>query len=403
MRIPGFHVQPLLHIDGIHAFYLNGMVKSLVSSFIGIFTPVYLYRLGMVQWNDYRLAISFVAGYYLLVRLVLFISAIPISRIIESLGFRRSIVVSLLAEVLMVIFILLSTRAIWIAAAAAVAFGLHIGFYWIARNSAISQDGARKHVGKQLGNLMTLENAAVLVGPLAAGLIIEKWGFFWIYAGAAFLLILSVFPLWYMPHHTHKNGVSLYGFRMWLANRRYSHLAVGMAGRSVDDHAIAILWPLAIFTMGIHASVLGAIYSSVAVVSLATRFTLGRLFDSWHSKKDFTDEVIYAFASVITSVVWLVRMFVSSAAGILLLDIGGGVFGTAYGGIYNNYAQLGGMRMGSIAYWVYAEMVYSASAVGLMAAVIAGVWFGVWREAAFVLASVWVLVSLVMARESNLK
>ena len=46
---------------------------------------------------------------------------------------------------------------------------------------------------------------------------------------------------------------------------------------------------------------------------------------------------------------------------------------------------------------------YSIMTIGLFTAVGVGVGLGVWKEVFMILASFWVLISIVMARESNLK
>lgn len=397
------HRHPGYLTDGMHALYLNGMLRSLVFALVGIFTPVYVYQRVLMTWNSQVYAIMAVGSFYLVTRLVVLVAAIPVSRIIEKIGFRRSITISVALLAGYLSMLLLGNAQIGYLLIAPLCGGLYLPFYWIARSSVIAQDGEKRHVGVQLSRLGTIELTATLLGPLAAGLIIEKWGFEPLFGVALLILALSVIPLWWMSPHVHQNGASWRGFGRWIRDRRYFHIAVGVGGRAIDDYVMSILWPLMIFGMGIKTTVIGGIFSLVSLISLAVRMVSGQIFDKLHKRRDYRDEIVYAIAIVATSMVWVLRLFAKSVGAILWLDTGGSLFGTTYASLYGDYEVLGGMRMGAIAYWVYCEMVYSLMVVGLMVLVILGATIGIWRELVLITAAFWVLVSLVMARESNMK
>lgn len=384
-------------------FYINGMLRSLVFALVGIFTPVFLYKLGLEFWGEMRYGILMVCGYFVVIRLVTLLSVVPISWVIERIGFRKSIAVSLLILAVNLGSLLFADTYPSLVFLSAIAGGLNIPFYWVARSSAISQDGDRKRVGSQMGMMTTVEQITTLLGPLVAGLLIERWGFGALYGLALVILVVSFIPLIHMPPHVHKNGASWRGFLLWMRNGRYTHIGVGMGARAVDDYSISILWPLAIFVMGINTGVMGGIFTATAVVSLLTRMLSGKVFDRLRAKHDLSDEIVFSVSAVVNSMAWIIRLFVSSVGSILLLDMTGAVFGTVYSSFYIDYEQLGGERMGSIAYWVYGEMMYSMMTIGLFVVVGIGAWYGIWREMFMIMASFWVLVSIVMARESNMK
>lgn len=344
-----------------------------------------------------------VVEYYVLTRLVTLLTVVPIAKVIERIGFRKSIAISLIILVVNLGSLLFAGSYIWLVVLSAVAGGLNIPFYWVARNSAISQDSDKRHVGRQMGNMTSVEQVATLLGPLAAGLIIERWGFQALYGLAIIILVVSVVPLWGMAPHVHPNGASWGGFARWIRDRRYFHNGVGIGARAVDDYAINVLWPLAIFVMGVKMGVLGGIFTMVSVVALTVRLILSRVFDQLRAKRDWSDELLYAVSACVNSLTWIIRLFVGSVGSILMLDMSGAVFGTVYSSLYVDYEQLGGQRMGSIAYWVYGEMMYSIMTIGLFVAVGVGVSLSIWKEMFMILASFWVLVSIIMARESNMR
>ena len=64
--------------------------------------------------------------------------------------------------------------------------------------------------------------------------------------------------------------------------------------------------------------------------------------------------------------------------------------------------HLGGKRMGSIAYWVYMEIIYSLGAITVFGVMAVGIYFGIWKELVMGTIALWSLATIVMARESNL-
>jgi hypothetical protein len=286
---------------------------------------------------------------------------------------------------------------------AAILSGINIPLYWIARDSALSQDIEGKGMGRTISVIAALEQVAAMMGPFVAGFIVTAWGFTTLFVVAVCILVLSAIPLWWMPPHTHKNGVSLAGFVQWLKNGRYTHQAVGIAGSATQDYGLATFWPLALLLMGVELTTMGTIYSLVAVVALTIKLLAGKVFDTLHAKRGFADEIVFAVASVGSSIMWVVRLFLSSVGGVLVADAVGEIFQSIYYNFHSDYAHLGGKRMGSIAFWVYAEMIYSLAVIGIMGVMLVGVYWGVWKELTFATISVWVLASIVLGRESNLK
>ncbi len=375
-------------------FYLNALLRATVFALVGIFTPIYLYGIGGMGW---------VIGYYLVTRVTTLLCAIPVSHVIEQIGFRRSIGISVVLLLICYISLLGVGKGEWMWVMSAVAGGLNIPFYWIARSSAVSQDSQKEHVGVQMGWISGLEQLAGMLAPLAAGLMIERWGYVALYGLAIVLLGFSVLHLWALPPHTHRNGATWSGFGRWVSNRRYFHNAIGIGARAVDDYGLNVLWPVVIVGLGAKTGVVGGIFTLSAMVALGVKMTMGQVFDRLHSRRDMSDEWIYGISAIVGSMMWLVRMMVKSVGMVVGVDMVGAIFGTTYSSWYLAYEQLGGKRMGSMAYWVYGEMMYSILAIGLFGAVWVGWRIGVWEQVVMVMASLWVLVSIVMARESNMR
>lgn len=390
-------------IDGVHAFYVNGLLRSLFMSMTSIFLPLYIYTLGMKTWGNLQLSLLLIVAFYVLQRLVIVTIVFPLSKLIEKIGFRRSITLSIIFLIAHIIALLLAEKNIVWFWTSAVFEGIQVPLYWISRDSALSQDIDDKKMGSKMGYIAALENISGLLGPFAGGAIVTFFGYSVLFVVALVILLLSAIPLWWMPPHSHKNGVSLIGFWHFLTNRRYLHLSVANFGSAMNDYGNGVIWPIILFLQGIADAQLGAIYSIVAVVTIAMQYLSSKWFDRLRSKHDYTDEGVYGIATVGLSISWLIRIFAKGISQVIPVDIGRQLFGSIYSTFYSDYLHIGGKRMGSIAYWVYQEVIYSFGALFIFGAMAVGLYFGVWKELVLATIALWSLASMVIARESNLR
>lgn len=389
-------------LEGMNAIYLNSTLRTLVLAIVGIFTPVYLYRLGMGRYGEVLPSILLVIVYYIIIRGTVLLLAIPVSRVIEEIGFRKSVLISvfLLSGNLISLYFT-DFNFNWLFLAALLS-GINIPFYWISRQSAISIDSRAEDIGKQVGMLTLLEKASYILGPVAGGLIIEYWGFHIMYGIAFLLLLFSVIPVFMMPHHVHRNGVSLKGFFVWMKDRKFFHQAIALFARASDDYGNGVVWPLFVSMLGSGLAVVGSLFSAVSVVSLITRYVSGLAFDKLHDKGGNEDEKLFGAMALLNSIYWIVRLFVTTMKQVFLVDLTIGAAGTAYRNMSDSYRYLGGKRMSEIAYYTYSEMMYSVAVLMILSIMAIGAYYGVWREVVIVTASFWVIVSMVQSRESNM-
>ena len=392
------------NIDGVHAFYVNGLLRALYMSLTTIFVPLLVYGLGASRWGSVAAGIALVLAYFALQRVVVTVIVFPLSKMIERMGFRKSISWS-------VIFLIGYTGALMLAQhqlnwlwVSAVCGGIQIPKYWISRDSALTQDVPGKKMGSKLGYIVVLENIAGLLGPFAGGAIVAFFGGYTaLFIVSLVILGLSTISLWWMPPHSHKNGVSLAGFFQFLQNKRYLHQTVANIGCAMNDYGNGVIWPLVLFLQGIKSEKLGIIYSLVAVMTIVVQGISGKWFDKLRGRNDYADEGVYGLASIGVGLSWLVRIFAIGLSRVLLVDIGRQLFGSIHDNFYSDYLHLGGKRMGSIAYWVYLEVVYSLGSLFIFGVMGVGLYFGIWKELTLVTIALWSLATIVIARESNMR
>jgi len=368
-----------------------------------IFVPVFVYLQGMKEWGQLNYALLLVVGYYVLQRTIVAVVVFPISKLIEKIGFRKSITLSVMALIGFIFSLYLAEHDLRWLGLAVLCEALNIPLYWVSRDSALSQDIPGGKMGNKMGLIVVLENIAGLLGPFAGGAIVLLFGYSTLFMAVLALLGVSAIPLWWMPPHTHRNGVSLRGFVGFVKNGRYLHQVMANFGCALSDYGNGLIWPLILFLQGINHEALGAIYSAAAVVTIGVQYLSSSWFDRLRSRKDYTDEGVYGFATIWMTVIWIVRIFVRGIGQVLPLDMARQLFGTIHNNFYIDYLHLGGKRMGSIAFWVYMEVIYSVGVIFIFGVMAVGIYLGNWRELVLITIALWSLVTIVIARESNMR
>lgn len=391
------------NIDGVHAFYINGLLRSLFMSLTTIFIPVYIYSLGIKAFGLVSYAIMAVAIFFIVQRALIVFLVFPLSKIIERIGFRKSITWSVVFLMISTVSLLLAEGNILYLWVATGAMGLNIPLYWISRDSALSQDIEGSRMGTKMGYVTVLENIAGLLGPFAGGAMVALFGYSSLFVFSLAILGLSTIPLYWMPPHMHKNGVSLAGFWYFLKDNRYLHQAVANFGSAMNDYGNGIIWPLILFIQGFNSENLGTVYSLVAIVTIGVQYLSGKWFDRLRAREDYADEGVFGIASFGIAITWLVRLFGQGIRQIVPIDMTRQLFSSIHANFYADYLHLGGKRMGSIAFWVYAEVVYSLGAIFIFSLMVLGVYLDIWKELVIGTLALWSLVTIVIARESNMR
>jgi len=368
-----------------------------------IYVPIFLYLKGNEVWGQARYGLLLVIAFFAIQRLMIMLGLFPLSKMIERMGFRKSISLSVIFLMGYTGSLLLANSNVWWLLGATICGSIQITLYWLSRDSALSQDIKFGMMGSRMGYIGVLENIAGLLGPFVGGVIVAVYGYSTLFVVALIVLAMSAIPLWWMPPHSHKNGVSFAGLWYFLSDGRYVHQALASFSTAMNDYGNGVIWPLILFIQGIRDEKMGAVYSMAAVVTIVIQYLAGSWFDKLRSRKDYSDEGVFGIASVGLSIAWIVRMFVSSFMQVVSIDLGRQLFNAVYANFFTDYTHLGGKRMGSIAFWVYMQAVYTMGVIFILGVMAIGVYFDIWKELVLITIALWSLGSILVARESNMR
>lgn len=235
------HFWRTVGFDELSELYTAQLLRSLGTSLIGLFTPIYLYKIGY--------SLSQIALFH-----VFWFSARPFfdfigAHIVARIGPKHTMLMSSFVHVVYLGLLMTIEDLKWplilIASMGSLAYGLHL----LAVSVDFSKIKHTDHGGKELGYLDTVQKVGGVLGPLAGGLIATFFDPRYTVALAMVILVLSTVPLFLSAEAVVvKQHITFRGLPIRRRIRDY----ISVVPATVENTVSIIIWPLyaAIFVLG---------------------------------------------------------------------------------------------------------------------------------------------------------
>ena len=303
------HFWRLVDFDELAELYASMLLRSLATSLIGLFVPIYIHGLGY--------GVRTIFGFYIIffgARVVVdMVSALVVARI----GPKHTMALSTLVNIVFLTLLLTIKELDWPLAFVALVGTATNSLFFVAFHTDFSKIKHRQHGGKELGYVTMLEKIGWVLGPLVGGGIASLWGPRYTIVVAITLFVASLAPLFMSnePVKTHQH-ITLKGFRFRPHLRSFAAYAMF----NTENVISILLWnfylALAVFTISPYAKI-GAVTAASTAVSLLTVKIVGQLIDKRQGKKLINVSV------VLNSIIHLLRLMVQTplaAIGINMLN-----------------------------------------------------------------------------------
>lgn len=302
------HFWRTVGFNELSEIYANQLLRSLALNLVGIFIPVYLYKLG---YSIQDILLHYFAV-FMFCRLVLnFVSA----QIIAKFGPKHALAMSAIIQVasLCLMVTLQDLRwPIWVLAGVG---SFANSLFFMSLHTDFSKIKHKKHAGKELGFLWIFDRLGAALGPLIGGLLANFFDPRYAIVASILMLVASLIPLFATAEPVRVNQkITFKGLDLQKNSRNY----VAHAAFELDNFASLAIWPLfvgaAIFTVDTYAK-LGVAVSISTGVALAAAWTIGKLVDSNRSR------LLYNTAVVSNAAIHGLRIFPTGLFGVVAVNI----------------------------------------------------------------------------------
>ncbi len=292
------HYWRTVSFDELSELYTSMFLRSMALNIVGIFVPIYLYRLG---YSITSLCAMYVVWF--LVRPPLaYISAQAIARF----GPKHTMALGVSSHIVFLAVLLSMESMRWPLAFVATVGSFAISSYAMAYEVDFSKVKHRDHGGKELGYVHMFTKVGAILGPLLGGLLATLTSPRYTIAIAIFAMLGSLIPIFMSaePVKT-KQHLRLSGFP-W---RRHTRDIQSSLFYSADNGASLVVWPLflgvIIFTGADAFAAVGALTALGTGVALIAIRMIGILIDEQQGG------LLLRVGVILNSLVHVSRVFVT--------------------------------------------------------------------------------------------
>lgn len=331
--------------DELSELYVSTMLRSLSLSLIGIFVPIYLYKLG------YGLSAVFLFMICMFVSRMF--SDILSGFLVARFGPKHVMLLSYVMQILSLAQLLSLPHLQWPMWLVAATYGLANSLFFIAYHVDFSKIIHAEHGGKELGYMTILERIGAAAGPVVGGVVATVFGAEYTIEAAIIVLALAVVPLFATAEPVRlRQKIGFKGLPLLALWRDY----LSFAGFGFSNTISVAIWPLfiavVIFTTNTYA-IVGLVTSISIVTAIVSAQLIGQLIDKRRGRD------LLRVSAVGGAVLHLIRLMTMGFGGVTLIGMADQALTSGYKmpyskGMYDRADSLPGYR---IAYLVVLETI----------------------------------------------
>lgn len=304
------------------AIYVSSLLRTFGLSLIGIFLPIFLFKLKLpflFSSDGFINSIFTICIFFFLesvfTLLFVFIFARWFYRVVP---FQRILLFSNLVLIVALVCLYNLESVPMLYFIVPIFLGLVITCYWVPYHLFFIEKNSDKngHYGKKLGIASFLSRAGDALGPLLGGFILLYFGFKALFLLSSALILVSSLPIFFevkdVRHHI-DNPIKI--ISKYLLNKKYSLVSTSFLGVTMIFVVYALFWPIILLISLQDFSKIGILTFFSLLVSASLALLVGRFIDKKSGNK------IHAIGVVFASIFHLIRVFVSIPLHIYTLDM----------------------------------------------------------------------------------
>jgi MFS family permease len=295
-------------LNELSEIYANQLLRSLALNIIGIFVPIYLYKLG---FSIQDILLQFFAVLFATHLVFDVISA----HIVARYGPKHSLALSAVIQVAYLCLLVTTQDLRWPIWVLAIVAAIANSLFFLSLHTDFSKIKHADHVGKELGFLWSFDRLGAALGPLVGGLLANYFDPRYAIVASIVALIASLLPLFATAEPVRTNQkITFKGLKYQQQGRNYA----AHAAFELDNIASIAIWPLyvgvGLFATNTYAK-LGIAVSISTGVALLAAWSIGKIVDSAKSRS------LYNGAVAVNAVIHGLRIFPTNLFGVVALNI----------------------------------------------------------------------------------
>lgn len=301
-----------LDTDGVGSVIAVVTLRRMAVELLGLFSPLYVLSIARDLGYSIQNAVLMVIGYFLLIFLAKLLTMPLAENASFRIGYRRTLILSVIPFFLFVGFLTLSQRYPILLVLVSVFWGIHAALFWFGYHGLFVKRADQEHFGKQTGLCQALYILVGILTPILGGLIVIKFGYqaLFLAAGAIFTLgvMVALLSREIKPYHDARiiDVIQLF--------KTHKTVVAAYFGWGLESALYGTIWPVFLFLLVGKILSFGEIVSAAVLVAAIITYLVGLVVDKMGVKE------VISLGSIVGFLTWIVRAIVRVPLAIVGVD-----------------------------------------------------------------------------------
>lgn len=300
------HIRSFMQKKEMNELYVSYGILNFALGLISVFVPVYLYQLSY--------SVPAILFFFFLNSISFIFFSYWGARIVAHLGVKHT----MLATIPVFIAFFLGLRFIQDFPILFFVLPILRSFKMILYNYSFHlnfiQHSDRKHRGREVSIVQTVEVIAGILSPFLGGIIIINSNFPVLFTIGSIIMLLAMIPLFLTKDTYEKMSFDKKNLVLGIFKKDNVNFIYSFSGYAIESWIGMILWPIFLVFMLFSIESIGALTSLTALVTFVTFYFVGRLAD----KKDKRE--LLRIGTVLYFFGWIGRIFVTNFTSVIFID-----------------------------------------------------------------------------------
>lgn len=297
------HIIDRAKFTELNEIYWAMSLKTFAVSFITIFIPIYLFKLGYSPFSIF----FFYAAFNFFIPLLNEIAA----RIITKIGPKHTMILSFPA--LMIFLGMLLTLPIykWNLLLLAFIWSIETGLFWMSYHVDFSKAKHKKTCTSELSKIEILCSIFGAVTPFVGGVIASMYGISFTLVLSIFFLVFAALPLLKTSEPYVRQTIDMKKIQV----KKILRDLLSYAGLGMDFAAMMVIWPLFVFLIVKSYQAVGAIESFALILMIVITFMVGKYADRTDKQK------LIKRGGIVSGFVWMGKALSQSISQVIFFNL----------------------------------------------------------------------------------
>jgi len=299
---------------GFLAILVSRLLLFVVGGLLGIFTPIFIYQL---LGDNLPLTLA----YFGVASLIFWVIMPYGARLVDSIGFKSALIISAFIGALYhYMFYVSDVGGVSIPVfivSTLLLLTVYRTTYWVPFHTEFAKFSDHQNRGRQVSLFIA---ASMLIGiflPTVSAILIENFGFDFVFIIGVGVMILSAVPYFYMPKLSETYSWSVRQTWKEFSCRAKSRVAIAFMAEGAENMIALYLWPIFLYQF-FEGDLfdIGAVSTLIIAVSVVLQLVVGRTIDRLNKA-----DTSLKWGSMLYALGWIIKIFVATAFQVFVVGV----------------------------------------------------------------------------------